>query len=178
MESPHGHLVASVFEVADAGPDWKTYNFRQTIVATYGGCKRGSSQMAHDICLDSATRLKLESGTTCIRKQVAQRGRNFNQGSTARPSEVLRKNSASAAAAVFYNIYAQLSLAKCIASFLVCFGHASCLSSTTSTGAIIARIVDASVPKWTFYSSVAVFVRWFALERRRDENQFAGSNKY
>ncbi|MFM7985796.1 MAG: hypothetical protein ACKPKO_41425, partial [Candidatus Fonsibacter sp.] len=49
------HISCCVcFEVAELGQDtcyWKAYNLRQTIVATYGGCKRSAKQMAHDIFL-------------------------------------------------------------------------------------------------------------------------------
>jgi hypothetical protein len=64
--SPSSFPVVFCFEVADPGQDtcyWKAYNLRQTIVATYGGCKRSAKQMAHDIFLYKKLK-EAETGTT------------------------------------------------------------------------------------------------------------------
>jgi hypothetical protein len=140
------------FEVADPGQDtcyWKAYNLRQTIVATYGGCKRSAKQMAHEIFLYKKLK-EAETGTTLNRKQVAQLYQQ--KGKTARDSEPVSENYVNTALNVFEKICSLPALARCIDTLEARFGLASCLNNMTSLAIVITRTDDASMRKWTLES--------------------------
>jgi hypothetical protein len=165
-----------VFELIDIGMDglyWRSYNLRQTLAATYTGCKRSAKQMAHEIFMYKKFKEAEAGGTPLKFRQLAACYQT--KGRTAGESDAVTENYIRNALTVYEKICIQPALSRCIDQMELRFGLSSCLSNMTSLNTIVTRTDDYESRKWTLESIIDSVLAGFLANEEVTKAQLQGS---